>query len=144
MTRVDFYVVEEPGDQALLKVACRLAEKAHAAGHSVYVYSEDADLRQRLDELLWTFRQGSFVPHELLENLQPGEDPVPVIIGGEAVPDGLDDIIVNLGAAIPDFFSRFKRCLELVPAANRERARERYRFYQNRGYPLAKHDIKRV
>jgi DNA polymerase-3 subunit chi len=141
MTRVDFYVVDEPGQDALLQVACRLAEKAHAAGHRVFIYAEDAALRQRLDELLWTFRQGSFVPHGLLENLDGADDPTPVVIGGEAPPAGADDVIVNLGQRIPDFFSRFERCLELVPAQDRDQARERYRFYQSRGYPLAKHDI---
>jgi DNA polymerase-3 subunit chi len=44
----------------------------------VYVWAgSEADAR-RLDDLLWTFREDSFVPHELWQGEDSLEDPVAV------------------------------------------------------------------
>ena len=49
---------------ARLKLACKLAEKAYLASQSVLVWHTDRGELEALDELLWTFADGSFVPHE--------------------------------------------------------------------------------
>jgi len=65
MGRVDFYILEQADAQARLKLACRLAEKAWSQSQRVLLLtSGDADA-QALDEMLWTFRDRSFVPHEI-------------------------------------------------------------------------------
>lgn len=63
--RVDFYVLAGPKPAARLRFACRLAEKAYRLDHRVHLQTGSAAEAEQLDELLWTFRQGSFVPHEL-------------------------------------------------------------------------------
>ena len=62
--RVDFYVSEDAGADARLRLACRVAEKAYLAKQKVVVLSDDAEALRRFDELLWTFGDGSFVPHD--------------------------------------------------------------------------------
>src|SRR5579859_3064719 len=64
--RVDFYVLEEASATVRLKVACRLAEKAYLASQTALVWHTDADELRAFDDLLWTFMDGSFVPHEML------------------------------------------------------------------------------
>jgi len=51
-------------------------------------------------------------------------------------------VIVNLGDRTPPNFSRFDRLIELVSGdeADRAHARERFRFYRDRGYPMQTHD----
>ncbi|MEZ5578324.1 MAG: DNA polymerase III subunit chi [Candidatus Competibacteraceae bacterium] len=44
--------------------ACRLADKAYGLGHTVYLFTASEARAAALDDLLWTFRQDSFVPHE--------------------------------------------------------------------------------
>jgi len=142
MTRVDFYVPAEgtPGDRDL--VACRLAEKAYLLGHRIYIHTATEDEARRLDGLLWTFRQASFVPHGLLAETP---DPLtPVLIGAGTDTGGEEhDVLINLTDEVPGFFSRFERVAEVVDgdAAAREAARSRYRYYRDRGYPLEKHDL---
>src|SRR5579863_2609836 len=64
--RVDFYILEEPSPSGRLKVACKLAEKAYLAAQTVLVWHTDGAELRAFDEMLWTFNDGSFVPHEML------------------------------------------------------------------------------
>lgn len=143
MTRVDFYLLGSgAGDRDLY--ACRLADKAFRLGHGAYIYTADADAAQRLDKLLWTFSQGSFVPHGLYAEAAPDTTPpFPVAIGCLEPPLACHDVLISLHAEVPPFFSRFERVVDLVGAdeAEKTRARERFRFYRERGYPLQTHEL---
>lgn len=142
MTEVSFYLVEDGAENAGMRFACRLAEKAHAQGRRLYFHVENEAAGAALDELLWTFRQGSFIPHAPAAALEGEDDPTPVAIGtGGEPPPGFDDVLVNLTAEVPDFFSRFHRTVEIVTPATRDAGRRRYRFYQERGYSLETHRV---
>lgn len=141
MTRIGFYVLADAAPDAALRFACRLIEKAHAEGHRVYWRLPDEAACRAADELLWTFRQGSFVPHAMTPALAGDEDPTPVVLGTDDPPPGFDDVLVNLHPEVPDFFSRFERAAEIVTPDTRDAGRRRYRFYQERGYPLETHKI---
>ncbi len=140
MTRIDFYIIPDSGPGPEL-VACRLSEKILGLGHKVYLHVEDSDQAGRLDRLLWTFRDGSFVPHEIYSGTTV--DPAPVVIGHHQDPVVEPEVLVNLTHEIPEFFSRFERVAELVGPDQEARAlsRERFRFYRERGYPLHTHQL---
>jgi DNA polymerase-3 subunit chi len=143
MTRVDFYLLGG-GVRDRDLYACRLAEKAFRLGHGAYIYTGDPETAQRLDKLLWTFSQGSFVPHGLYEDAAPDAvAPFPVVIGCLEPPIACHDVLISLTAEVPPFFSRFERVAEVVSAdeEDKSRARERFRFYRERGYPLQTHDV---
>ena len=145
MTRVDFYVLEDAGDAARERFACRLVEKACRLKHKVFVHAGSEAAAHRLDALLWTFRDASFVPHVIdaagLDEALAAATPVRIGAGGE--PGFEAEILVNLGDEVPLFFSRFERVAEIVPGdpAARAASRERFRFYRDRGYTLTTHDI---
>ncbi|MCW8972827.1 MAG: DNA polymerase III subunit chi [Gammaproteobacteria bacterium] len=142
MTQVDFYILDDPAADARQRFACRLAEKAWQQGHQVYIHTGDPVLSARLDDLLWTFRQGSFVPHGLDDD--PASDEVAIHIGHGEEPRHHDEVLINLGQDLPLFFSRFRRVAEVVDnnEENRRAGRERFRFYRDRGYALQSHSIK--
>ena len=141
MTKVDFYLLPASGNAREL-FACRLTEKAYRLGHRVYLLAPDRPAALELDELLWTFSQGSFVPHAIVSTATPADDH-PVLIGHEEPPPAFGEVLVNLAAEIPPWFGRFARVAELVGADDAARAsgRERYRFYRERGYPLDTHTL---
>lgn len=143
MTEVIFYILESDAPDAAPHFACRLTEKACTAGHRLYLHTADTAQAQALDRMLWTFRQGSFVPHVMRANLDADDNQTPVIIGDGEPPPGFDDILVNIGGDVSRFFSRFKRHMEVVTPAGRQAARAAYRFYRDRGYELKTHHIKR-
>ncbi len=141
MTRVDFYVLGAHTQGDRFNFACRLADKIYQQGRRVHLQaSTDAEARH-LDRLLWTFRQGSFVPH----GLQAETDPVvtPVLIGHTDQAGEECDVLINLSADIPGFFSRFERVAEVIDQDPQIRSagRERFRCYRDRGYPLTSHAI---
>lgn len=143
MTQVDFYILSSESDDARLTFACRLAEKAMHKAHKVYIHSASPGEGERLDKLLWTFSQGSFVPHRVVE-ADASSLPEPVLIGFGGDPAGAPrDLMINLAGEVPEFFSSFGRVAELVDEAPERKAqgRERYRYYRDRGYPLNTHRI---
>ena len=138
MTSIDFYFNADDR----LQVACRLAAKAASQGKRLLVHTPDPELAGRFDKMLWTWQALAFVPHCAAHDVLAADTPV-LLSGGEETPEGCD-VILNLGAGCPPHFERFARLLEIVGAedAEREAARERYKFYQARGYKISSHDLR--
>ena len=134
MTRVDFHT--NVADK--LGYACRLARKAYLAGQPLVVLAEPAVL-QAFDERLWTFAPLEFVPHCMADSALAAQTPVVLSASLDAAPH--HQVLMNLGHALPPSFASFERLLELVgtDAQELQAGRERYRFYRDRGYPLANH-----
>jgi len=139
VTKIDFYVMTGGDANDSLSIACRLTEKAARTG-TVYLHCVDKLQAATLQEKLWSFRPDAFIPHELASEREPREY---VVIGHEVPPGNFHDILINLADETPAVFARFNRLLEIVPAEHnfREASRKKWRFYQDRGYPLEKHDI---
>ncbi|MDH3453154.1 MAG: DNA polymerase III subunit chi [Gammaproteobacteria bacterium] len=140
MTQVDFYLVHHGQLEAFV---CRLVQKAFSRGNDVFVHTASKADAQHIDELLWTFQQGSFVPHEIVTAAAPLSDACPVLLGYGAEPQGKRSVLVNLDDDVPVFFSRFERVLEVLSDDDGQRAaaRTRYSFYRDRGYPLKYHRL---
>ncbi len=144
MTRIDFYVLPDEDAHNRAMLVCKLTEKAFRHDKSVFIHSEDVTLLQQLDEQLWQFRPDSFVPHRLLASDDHAQyndtDPVQLSTGE---PGSDCHVLINLSSTVPTFFSRFERTLEVVNSAEnvRDSGRERYKFYQQRGYPLHHHKM---
>ncbi len=140
MTRVDFYVLPEGARGNRFLLAARLAEKAWRSGHRVLLAVEDEETQRHMDRLLWTFRDISFVPHGLVRQADPRLNPVLVALDD---PADEHDVLVNLRAEVPPWFSRFARVAECVDGdpGVREAGRRRYRFYREHGYPLHTHEV---
>ena len=140
MIQVNFYILEANKQPAAeLQLACRLAEKALQQQLSAYLYVATPMIAQQLDELLWSFRDTSFVPH--------GKgDCLPIGIGvGVEPPTQRYQALINLSQAVVPFHHQFERIIEIVPAEPnlRKQARERYVFYRGLGYQLQSHTLKK-
>ena len=141
MTRIDFYVLSAESHADPDQLSCRLTAKAFEQGLSVFVHVDSAERAARLDELLWTFRDISFIPHCRSEAADAAAAPVLI---GSALQDGRGrDVLLNLGHQPPADFGSFERVIEIVPTEQqgRDAARERYRFYQDQGYTPATHNL---
>ncbi len=141
MPRVDFYIVSDSSATAHLVVACRLAEKAWGGGHRVYIHAPSAVAAQQLDDLLWTFRADTFVPHGRYGADADGT--TPILIGSNGDRGEFGEVLINLCEASPAFHGRFQRVAEVVAADEGARAagRERFRFYREQGYALDLHNL---
>jgi DNA polymerase-3 subunit chi len=136
VTKVTFYKLAE-GQHIAYKLVCQLIKKAYSANQQVLCLVVDDQAAQQLDQMLWEIEPEAFIPHGI------GTDQMPVAISTAAEPGEHHQLLINLQAEIPTWFSRFDRVIELVqPESEQEQIkRENFRFYKERGYALDFHDI---
>jgi DNA polymerase-3 subunit chi len=139
--RVDFYVLTSQAPRERWQFACRLTAKAYSRNLRVIVWSDnDADAKL-LDDLLWTFDDHAFIPHQLsrAEQLTDRTTPVHVTPGLDGVDSA--DLLVNLADRLPDGIPRFARIAEIIDAdpERRRLGRERFKAYRDGQMTLATH-----
>lgn len=129
--RVDFYILPEDSARERALFACRLAEKAYQQGHRLLLRVGDAAEAASLDELLWTFRQGSFLPHARVDQA----DGEPILISTEVSEHTPRDVLVNLAESLPAHWDEHTRVAEVVNQADSvlQSSRVRFRAYREHG-----------
>ena len=139
MAQVDFYVLDRVDEHARHTLACKLAEKAWRLENTIHIHTMSREDAERLDKLLWTFRDGSFVPHVLAG----GDTGAPVSIGYGSDVAEPRDLLITLCDDIPAFADSFPRVAELVSSEEtcRARSRERYASYRAQGHRLNTYKI---
>ena len=123
--------------------ACRLLRKAVGTGAKVVVTADSALLRE-LDVALWTFSALEFLPHCLAATGEPAVLAAsPVVLSESARAAPHQQVLVNLGTSVPDGFERFERLIEVVTVEDedRQRGRQRWKHYADRGYAITRHDL---
>lgn len=136
MTQVDFYSLQESTVQARLHFACRLTEKAWTHGMKVWLQVTDRATAEELDNLLWSFRPDSFIPHATTDTMADLEgEEVPVIIGYSEVCQVPTGLLINLGTGIPAFFDKFDRVAEIVIEQDqvKQESREHWKQFRASG-----------
>lgn len=140
--RVDFYVSEEASESARLRLACRVVEKAYLGKLRVVVFSDDASLLPKFDELLWTFGDGTFVPHDVVSRDGAPCDAAVALTTGPLPADHCD-VLINLGATVPAFADKFARVAEFLDGRPEVRAagRERFKIYRGKSIEPQTHNV---
>lgn len=123
-----------------LTAACELVAHYYAGGRRVLVLATERSQAARLDQMLWSFNQLAFVPHCAHDSPLAAE--TPVLIGPHLEVPGHDDVLVSLSSEVPAGFARFRALLEIVGLDDADRipARQRWKHYKDRGYPLTAQD----
>lgn len=152
MTDIDFYILSAQESTQRLDFACRLVEKAYRSRCKVLVQLNNQAEAKAFDELLWSYRDSSFIPHKLLDNSESDSSidtdeselscHVHIAFDDQTPPHF--DVLINLADEIPSKFARYNRVLEVViqQDATLESTREHYRFYKQRGYPINNIDMR--
>jgi DNA polymerase-3 subunit chi len=137
MTEIDFCF--NVADK--LRLVSRYALKSLRQGSRLFIFTPDERTAGEVRRVLWSFEQTSFIPHCGCSDTLATE--TPVIVDHVAEPLIHDDVLLNLSHGHPPFFSRFKRLIEIVGNEDEDKAvaRERFRFYRDRGYEIRRHDM---
>jgi DNA polymerase-3 subunit chi len=137
MTRISFL----HGAPDRIQSAAQWLQQAWGDRQPVLVFVPDAEQATRLDRILWTQPALSFVPHCRVDAALAGETPI-------LLTDRLDDpaqeiCLLNLSNELPPTFARFEHLVEIVSIDDADRlpARERFKFYRDRGYAIENRDI---
>jgi DNA polymerase-3 subunit chi len=137
MTEVLFYTHVEDK----LHTACQLSAKALSKQMRVMILTADPGLTEKVSRLLWSVPSIGFYPHCRAADRLAAVTPIIVDDVAEPVPH--DQVLINLRNETPSVFSRFQRLIEIVSTDDGDRAaaRERFRFYRDRGYNIKTHQL---
>mgnify|MGYP002381627039 CR=1 FL=1 len=97
----------------------------------------------RFDQLLWTFSATSFIPHCRIEDEESLVQVTPIILTREIPRNTSFDVLLNLHQHPPSSFNEFDRLIEIAETTTEDKlaARERYRFYKEKGYDIQHHQL---
>jgi len=140
MSLVDFHILDNKDNLALLRYTCRLIRKAYKKRLKVYVRTENDQDMNQLDELLWTFSELDFIPHATVDT-ESGQEPV--IIGMIERSGDSNTVLINLSTKIAEDYSSYSRVFELIgndPDAITA-GRDRYRKYRKMNDQVNNHPI---
>jgi DNA polymerase-3 subunit chi len=153
--QVEFYVIGSAAPSARLRLACRLAEQAYLSDRTALLWLSDSQEQQTLDELLWTFLDGSFVPHEVLTeatralpataaSAATAESAAPVMLSAGIAPAHGFDLLINLAPQMPPCLGKACRVAEIVDGdeSRRRAARARFKAYRELGLQPATHNVR--
>lgn len=142
MTRIEFY--SNVADKQLLLAS--LVEKALFKQKQITVFAEDVESAVKVSDCLWQSQPASFLPHSFAHHSQAKQSPIIIACKKNATGqlDNVvqDELLINLTAQEPSFFSRFTHLIEIVgnDELDKSNARLRYKFYRDRGYEIQHFD----
>lgn len=138
---VDFYILNTFMQEDVYRFICRLIDKAYLLQKKIYIQVNSNEEGQRLDDLLWTFRDISFIPHSYLE-ANTTLDPMLSVNIATKKPSKLDaEILFNLSHEVPTYFPEFSRIIEVVSEEKKNQSRQKYKFYKAQNCQLTMHNI---
>lgn len=142
MPEVSFYILPTESLQERNQFACKLIEKVYRSGVFAYVLTDSLEQSQAIDDLLWTFRAGSFIPHEIYTGKLPAIVST-LLIGSSQPPTGWDNTVINLSSSCPQGFQNIKRILEILDNGETTKiwGRQRYRQYQQANSEINTHTM---
>lgn len=136
--QIDFYILE---NTEYFNMACRLLEKAYLEHYRTFVLCSNEEIAKKLDDLLWTFKDISFVPHHRWQDTEHTSSPI--CIHHEMINTHHKDLLVLLTDKLPGEYQLFKRIAIIVPnnEAEKQKARQLYKELQTNNINLNVHKI---
>ena len=115
--------------------ACLQASHFYRQNQRVFIYTQDKNQAEQVDELLWAFDTDSFVPHNLA-----GEGPkqgAMVEISDQPL-RGRRPVLINLTETMPTFANQFQFIVDFVPSDEtlKQKARERFKTCRQWGFQV--------
>jgi len=140
VAEVSFYILPTESLEDRYLFACKLIEKAYRSGSFCYVLTDSAEQSRIIDDLLWTFRAGSFIPHQIYTGELPSIEKV-ILIGSLDAPENRQKVLFNLSSRYPKVGAQTERILEILDNSEttKEAGRKRYRRYQQSGIKITTH-----
>jgi len=144
LTQIFFY----HGAADRMAAAAGLIAKAWAQRKGLVIYAPEAGVAAGLDRQLWVAQPTGFVPHVAGDSPLATETPVVIARSAGQLEEGPQgpaghERLMNLSGEIPPGFSRFASVIEVVSEEDDVRgpARERFKFYKDRGYEVQTIDL---
>ena len=143
MTRVTFYLLADDHPLSPEQFACRLIDKAWRSGLPMHIHTDNEERCQFMDQLLWSWREDSFLPHAIINN-DGSDQHCPITLGFTQPTIIQKPLLINLSPEVPTFFRDFSRVCEVVVQHPDQKAisRAKFRSYRQAGIEPEVHTMK--
>jgi len=141
--QVDFYLLADATLSAD-HLACRLSMMAWERQQQVFIVATSEQHLATLDELMWQFPAGRFLPHAQVNDPTSRKAPVKLGLGSDLDSDAKGaSVVINLCPEAITQPSKFSRILEIVPFVKEQRdaSRTKYKNYLQLGLKPQTHEI---
>jgi DNA polymerase-3 subunit chi len=127
MAKVSFYLFEKSNERQV-QSTCRLCRKILKQPAQIWLYCEDSDLQQQLDEQLWSFDPGSFIPHGI------DQEQASICISSR-LPQESDWIVFNFNNQALEQIDKFSHIIEIIEnnESAKQLGREKFKQYRRLG-----------
>ena len=128
-----FYILNAEDDTE--NAVCKIIKKHYELKHAVLVSSKDKILIERINKLLWTFEQLSFIPHSTDKKYDSFTNIILVETGykNDSILKKDYNVFINLDDEVKTDYHDHEFIVELVNAKEDKKkiAREKYLYYKN-------------
>ena len=127
MAKVSFYLFEKSPERQV-ESTCRLCRKILKQPEHIWLYCEDLDLQQQLDERLWSFDPSSFIPHGI------DQEQATICISAR-LPEQSDWIVFNFNNQALEQYANFSHIIEIIEnnVDAKQTGREKFKKYRQLG-----------
>ncbi|TNF69590.1 MAG: DNA polymerase III subunit chi [Gammaproteobacteria bacterium] len=145
--QVDFYILSTSTEKERLIFCCRLIEKVLQSQSRLIVLCHNYQMLEALDQLLWSFKDSSFIAHLPIDEITDKTANVPVILTTDEVEINTDcHIIVKLqNKSLSQHWplNETFRVLEIVDQDKTvlESSRNNFKDYKKRGFKIDVHKL---
>ena len=127
MTKVSFYLFEKSNERQV-EITCRLCRKILKQSQRIWLYVDNLDLQQALDEALWSFDVSSFIPHGI-------DQEHALLCISSRLPQQADWIVFNFNNQALEQIDKFSHIIEVIEnnTMAKQQGREKFKQYRRLG-----------
>ena len=127
MAKISFYLFEKSPERQV-ESTCRLCRKILRQPARIWLWCQDADLRQQLDEQLWSFDATGFIPHGI-------DQPEASVCISAYLPEQADWIVFNFNNHALEQTQDFRHIIEIIEnnETAKQAGREKFKMYRRLG-----------
>lgn len=137
MTKFSFYVSSSSSSSGLYKLLPSLLEKMLNKNHKILIACNTPEITKYLDDLLWSHKEISFLPHGT--NSQENYEKQPILITSESENLNNADILISFSGKQVKNISSFIQVFDIFESSQEQlnAGRQRWKEYKNKGYDLS-------
>lgn len=135
--KIDFYIFDTTSSQQSQYAVCRLIEKIYTEQQQpIYVNMDTREEAERFDALLWTYKDDSFLPHNLYRVDDTSTPHIQIGYSNELPVE--KKILINFAQTITPLYQQFEHLIEIVftQPLVQQCARERFKQYRDQGFHI--------
>lgn len=134
MKEINFYCIEEDANSFLYNFLSKLVDK----GNKIFIYSENTEKMEKLDNTLWTMKKVEFLPHLLYND--EGAEETPIIISNQKEnKNNSNFILISSYFDDTEFLNSFEKVFYIFSPINSniiEYTKNSWNKYKNQNFDL--------